>query len=72
MPQTIENTDEPDDGECPNCGFDAMPFIHISPSPDACKHEWGGWREFDDGHGGEQICKKCGMGAMAHSLRTGV
>ena len=34
-----------------------------------CEHEWGGWREFEDGRGGEQLCKKCGMGAMAHSLR---
>lgn len=33
-----------------------------------CEHEWGGWREFDDGRGGEQVCKKCGLGAMAHTL----
>ena len=33
-----------------------------------CEHEWGGWREIDDGRGGEQVCKKCGLGAMAHSL----
>lgn len=38
---------------------------------DTCEHEWGGWRTFEDGRGGEQVCKKCGMGAMAHSLRYG-
>lgn len=37
-----------------------------------CEHEFSGWREFEDGCGGEQICKKCGMGAMAHSMRTGL
>lgn len=36
-----------------------------------CEHEWGGWRAFEDGNGGEQVCKKCGLGAMAHSLREG-
>lgn len=41
------------------CGQD-----HSKP----CNHEWGGWREFDDGRGGEQVCKKCGLGAMTHSL----
>lgn len=46
-------------------------FFHAMPSPDACDHEWGGWRNFEDGRGGEQVCKKCGMGAMTHALRTG-
>lgn len=36
-----------------------------------CEHEWGGWQEFDEGRGGEQVCQLCGMGAMHHSLRTG-
>ncbi len=36
-----------------------------------CEHEFAGWRAFDDGLGGEQVCAKCGMGAMSHSLRTG-
>lgn len=36
-----------------------------------CEHDFQGWREFSDGNGGEQVCTKCGMGAMAHSLRTG-
>lgn len=35
-----------------------------------CEHEWGGWREHSDGRGGEQFCQKCGLGAMAHSLRN--
>lgn len=35
-----------------------------------CQHEFEGWREFDDGRGGERACKRCGMGAMQHSLRT--
>ena len=34
-----------------------------------CQHEFGGWREFDDGRGGEQICKHCGMGVMSHDMR---
>ncbi len=33
-----------------------------------CKHEFGGWRDFEDGSGGEQFCQKCGLGAMAHSM----
>jgi transcription elongation factor Elf1 len=36
-----------------------------------CKHEFSGWREFPDVNGGEQVCKLCGMGALAHSLRHG-
>lgn len=49
-----------------------LPFIHISPKPDACNHDFRGWRNFADGNGGEQVCSKCGMGAMAYSLRTGL
>lgn len=40
-------------------------FIHATPK---CSHEWGGWREFDDGNGGETFCQKCGMGAMSYSM----
>ena len=36
-----------------------------------CEHEFTGWRECDDGCGGEQVCRLCGTGAMSHSLRTG-
>lgn len=56
-------------------------LVHVSPGgcycscPDGpCEHEWGGWREFETeggGGGGEQVCKRCGMGAMSHSLRCG-
>ena len=34
-----------------------------------CEHEFSGWREFDDGLGGEQFCSKCGTGAMQWSMR---
>jgi hypothetical protein len=35
-----------------------------------CEHDWQGWRDFEDGSGGETVCARCGMGAMSHSLRT--
>lgn len=51
------------------------PFLHIMPKADDCDHDFQGWREHKDERGrvmgGEQVCTKCGMGAMAHSLRTG-
>jgi hypothetical protein len=47
-------------------------FFHSTPKPDACAHDFKGWREFEDGCGGEQVCTKCGMGAMTYSLRTGI
>lgn len=34
-----------------------------------CEHQFSGWREFDDGCGGEQFCQLCGEGAKAHSMR---
>jgi len=46
-------------------------FFHTTPKPDTCDHDFKGWREFEDGRGGEQVCTKCGMGAMEYSLRTG-
>lgn len=55
--------------ECNSCGYDAIPFVHIAW--DKCDHEFSGWRAFTDGTGGEQVCKKCGIGAMAYTLRTG-
>lgn len=33
-----------------------------------CEHEFEGWREFDDGCGGETFCKHCGQGAMGHDM----
>lgn len=38
-----------------------------------CEHDFQGWREFeceDGGGGGEQVCSRCGQGAMSHSMRT--
>lgn len=35
-----------------------------------CQHEFEGWREFEDGNGGERVCKHCGLGAMSHDLRV--
>jgi hypothetical protein len=64
------------DGEtCDICGAatDAngkpVLFVHASPT---CDHDFQGWRDHADGRGGEQVCTKCGMGAMAWSLRTGI
>ncbi len=45
-------------------------FIHVEPKPDDCDHDWSGWRNFEDGRGGECVCAKCGMGAMHHSIAT--
>lgn len=44
-------------------------FFHATPAPDACKHDFKGWRDFPDGNGGEAVCTKCGMGAMAYTMR---
>jgi hypothetical protein len=37
------------------------------PSP-PCDHDFQGWRNFEDGRGGETVCAKCGLGAMAYTL----
>jgi hypothetical protein len=42
-------------------------LFHLKPK-DACDHHFAGWRAFDDGRGGEQVCTKCGLGALAWSL----
>lgn len=60
----------PPDEEADNSMKDKV-FFHASADPDACKHDFKGWREFADGLGGETVCSKCGMGAMAYSLRVG-
>ena len=44
--------------------------LHVTQN-DTCQHEFEGWREFEDGNGGEAVCKHCGLGAMAFTLRTG-
>lgn len=36
-----------------------------------CEHDFQGWRNFEDGCGGERVCIRCGMGAMGHSIRIG-
>lgn len=36
-----------------------------------CEHDFQGWRESEDGLTGETFCKRCGMGAMGHDMRTG-
>ena len=39
-----------------------------SKLPPPCDHIFSGWREFEDGRGGEQFCQKCGIGAMRWSM----
>lgn len=50
-------------------------LVHSTPKPDACAHDFKGWQDThdEDGNicGGEQVCTKCGMGAMTYSLRMG-
>lgn len=47
-------------------------FMHFLEKPDACQHQWDGFRDLfdDDGRpcGDERVCSKCGMGAMHYSL----
>jgi hypothetical protein len=66
------------DAVCAEQGWDpATTQFHVSGAdgcycacPDGpCEHEFSGWREFEDGLYGEQVCRLCGMGAMAHDLR---
>jgi hypothetical protein len=45
-------------------------FVHIMSKPAACDHDFQGWRTSPSGNRGEQVCTKCGMGAMAYSLAT--
>lgn len=55
------------------CSFDPHACYCACPKG-PCEHDFQGWREIenDDGEvcGGEQVCKRCGMGAMAHGIRT--
>jgi len=41
-----------------------------SAVPKRCDHAFGGWREHKDGQGGEQVCERCGVGAMWHTLKA--
>ena len=47
-------------------------FFHVKRDPLACvegkEHKFEGWREHDDGKGGEQVCKHCGVGAMEYTM----
>jgi len=65
---------------CERQGWDrGKVHVHVSPSRGGCycacasggpcEHEFAGWRQSDDGLSGEQVCRKCGMGAMTHMLR---
>lgn len=63
---------------CDEWGWDRDEvLVHVSPGgcycacPDGpCEHEWRGWRDFEDGCGGERVCAKCGAGAMGHDMRV--
>ena len=54
--------------EATKVDWDALIAERIAKMPPPCDHEFGGWREFDDGNGGEQFCQKCGIGAMYYSM----
>lgn len=45
--------------------------MHVMPKADACDHDFKGWQADADGLGGQQVCAKCGMGAMAYTLGDG-
>lgn len=47
-------------------------FIHITPKDNSCKHDFQGWRDFEDGSGGERVCTKCKIGAMTYTLMMGI
>ena len=62
------------DEACPTClpGCYSKPVTLVICGAPKCEHDFKGWRQFEDGRGGETVCTKCGMGAMAWSLRTGL
>ncbi len=41
-------------------------FFHCAPKANTCVHDWGAGRDFSTD--GEQVCTKCGMGAVRFSL----
>lgn len=67
--RSIEEAQAIRDAIYKNAGLENV-TLHILPKPDACEHDWTGWHNFEDGNGGEQVCSKCGMGAMHHSLHS--
>ena len=54
-----------------NFNFNACYCACVSGGP--CEHKFEGWRDIlnDNGEvcGGETVCTRCNMGAMAHTLR---
>lgn len=73
FPKCLNSTNQP---ELPHCDQEDCPgkphtFFHMLRSADVCDHDFRGWRQFADGNGGEQVCAKCGMGAMEYTIRTG-
>lgn len=77
FPDCMALSDEP---KAPKCAKDDCPgkatwrdfLLHSMPKHDACEHDFQGWRQIDGGLGGERVCTKCGMGAMAHTLSLGI
>ena len=62
-------------GRCDDTGVIEEPddvFFHAIPKLDACDHDFQGFHPFEDGNGGEAVCTKCGMGAMAYTLSKGI
>lgn len=57
--------------EAPVSNFDPNACYCACSTGGPCEHNWSGWREFEDGCGGEQVCSRCGCGAMSHSMGCG-
>lgn len=58
--------------EPPTTSYDFGACYCACASHGPCEHDFQGWREFEDGLGGETFCSRCGMGAMGHSMRIGI
>jgi hypothetical protein len=75
-------TDKPDSDALKRTRAEQVPHVHVHQPGSSdqcycgclnggpCQHEFDGWRVFADGRGGERVCQRCGMGAMAHTLAT--
>jgi hypothetical protein len=66
------------DATIPRCEKSDCPgrlTFHAIFSGEFCAHDFQGWRDHKDDQGrivgGEQVCTKCGMGAMHYSIMTG-
>ena len=68
MTDTKTGAEKPDSVEPSEDWLDAAWRKGCANLPPPCEHEFGGWRDFDDGRGGEQFCQKCGLGAMNWSM----